>query len=280
MARHTRRTGGPSATANWSRGFRCMSIAKPNVPRREGGSKVIGENLARIDIPAKVSGGEAYLQDMRLPGMLHARVVRGPSDGTRLKPADIEAVARMPGVVQVVRHGRFTAIVADDEWQRGEGAASPAGGRLGARRRASAGKGHARGDPRHAGPGCADLRLSRPAGTGRRAHVARTLQPALPDARLDRSVLRRGAVGRRQRDRVDPQPGRLSAAQGARRAARRFRSKGCAASMSRARAATATTAPTMPRPMQRSPPAPCPASRCACNGCASRSMAGSRSARR
>jgi len=92
-------------------------IAKPNMPRRAGGAKVIGENLARIDIPAKVSGGEAYLQDMRLPGMLHARVVRGPSDGTRLKPADMEAVARMPGVVQVVRHGHFTAIVTDDEWR-------------------------------------------------------------------------------------------------------------------------------------------------------------------
>ena len=77
--------------------------ARPNVPRREGGSKVIGEKLARIDIPAKVSGGEAYVQDMRLPGMLHARVVRGPSDGTRLKPADIEAVAKMSGVLQVVR---------------------------------------------------------------------------------------------------------------------------------------------------------------------------------
>ncbi len=91
--------------------------ARPNMPRRETGAKLIGENLARVDIPAKVSGGEAYVQDMRLPGMLHARVVRGPSDGTRLKPADLEAVARMPGVVQVVRHGRFTAIVADDEWR-------------------------------------------------------------------------------------------------------------------------------------------------------------------
>lgn len=91
--------------------------AEPDVPRLEGGVKVIGENLARIDIPAKVSGGEAYLQDMRLPGMLHGRVVRGPSDGTRLKPGDIESVSRMPGIVQVVRQGRFTAIVADDEWR-------------------------------------------------------------------------------------------------------------------------------------------------------------------
>jgi nicotinate dehydrogenase subunit B len=91
--------------------------ARPNMPRRASGTKMIGQPLPRIDIPAKVSGGEAYLQDMRLPGMLHARVVRGPSDGTRLKAAEVAVVAKMPGVVQVVRNGRFTAIVADDEWR-------------------------------------------------------------------------------------------------------------------------------------------------------------------
>jgi len=44
---------------------------------------VIGTNLPRVDIPAKITGGAAYVQDMRRPGMLHGRVVRGPSDGTR-----------------------------------------------------------------------------------------------------------------------------------------------------------------------------------------------------
>ena len=113
---------------------------------------MIGENLPRVDIPAKVTGGAAYVQDMRLPGMLHARVVRGPSDGTRLKPARHRRPSpTMPGVVQVVRDGSFTAVVADERMAGGQGAASPAGGRLGARRRAAAGTGHARGDPPPAG---------------------------------------------------------------------------------------------------------------------------------
>jgi CO/xanthine dehydrogenase Mo-binding subunit len=90
--------------------------ARPNVARREKGVRLIGTDLPRIDIPAKVTGGVAYVQDMRLPGMLHGRVVRGPSEGTRLKPADIDAAARMPGV-QVVRDGRFTAVLATQEWQ-------------------------------------------------------------------------------------------------------------------------------------------------------------------
>ena len=89
-----------------------------HVPRREGGSKVIGENLPRVDIPAKVSGGEAYVQDMRLPGMLHARVVRGPSDGTRLEAGRHRGGrAGCPASCKVVRDGRFIAVVADHEWR-------------------------------------------------------------------------------------------------------------------------------------------------------------------
>jgi len=92
--------------------------ARPDVPRREKGRRLIGENLPRVDIPAKVSGGASYVQDMRLPNMLHARVVRGPSDGTRLEDVDAiaDAVARTPGIERVVRDGRFLAVLAAQEW--------------------------------------------------------------------------------------------------------------------------------------------------------------------
>jgi CO/xanthine dehydrogenase Mo-binding subunit len=91
--------------------------AKPDMPRHEGTPRVIGQNQPRVDIPAKVTGGEAYIQDMRLPGMLHARVLRGPSDGTAVKTADVAAVEKMPGFVKLVREGRFTAVIADQEWR-------------------------------------------------------------------------------------------------------------------------------------------------------------------
>ncbi|HYX01076.1 MAG TPA: molybdopterin cofactor-binding domain-containing protein [Reyranella sp.] len=90
--------------------------AKPDMPRRTGASRLIGIDLPRVDIPAKVTGGAAYVQDMRRPGLLHARVVRGPSDGTRLKAADFHTVTQMPGVVRVVRDGSFTAVLAETEW--------------------------------------------------------------------------------------------------------------------------------------------------------------------
>jgi nicotinate dehydrogenase subunit B len=78
---------------------------------------VIGSNVPRVDIPAKVTGGAAYVQDMRLPGMLHARVVRPPHPGARLIALDTGAVAQLPGVVQVVRDGNFLAVVAGREFQ-------------------------------------------------------------------------------------------------------------------------------------------------------------------
>ena len=43
--------------------------------------RIVGTSLPRVDIPGKVTGGVAYVQDMRLAGMLHARVVRQPSPG-------------------------------------------------------------------------------------------------------------------------------------------------------------------------------------------------------
>ncbi|MFK3736916.1 xanthine dehydrogenase family protein molybdopterin-binding subunit [Massilia sp. TN1-12] len=78
--------------------------------------RLIGKSLPRVDIPAKVTGGAAYVQDMRLPGMLHARVVRPPRPGARLVQADLAAVRRMAGVRQVVRDGSYLAVLADDEW--------------------------------------------------------------------------------------------------------------------------------------------------------------------
>lgn len=92
--------------------------AVPDAPLRDPGRfRTLGTDLPRVDIPAKLAGGAAYIQDMRLPGMLHARVVRGPSVGTRFEPSSpASAAASMPSVVAVVRHGSFTGVVAEREW--------------------------------------------------------------------------------------------------------------------------------------------------------------------
>lgn len=78
---------------------------------------VIGRSLPRVDIPAKLTGGAAYVQDLRLPGMLHARVVRPPGRGAHLVRADIASVARMPSVLNVIRRGDYLAVIAAREWE-------------------------------------------------------------------------------------------------------------------------------------------------------------------
>ncbi|MCL2429361.1 MAG: molybdopterin-dependent oxidoreductase, partial [Alphaproteobacteria bacterium] len=77
----------------------------------------IGNSLPRIDIPAKLTGGAAYVQDMRPSGMLHARIVRQPSAGATLKSVDTAAIDAMAGVVKVIHDGSFLAVVAVREWQ-------------------------------------------------------------------------------------------------------------------------------------------------------------------
>lgn len=79
--------------------------------------RMIGTTLPRLDIPSKVTGGVSYVQDMQLPGMLHARVVMPPVYDAKLVSFDDTAVMKMPGVVKIVRNGSMLAVVARGEWQ-------------------------------------------------------------------------------------------------------------------------------------------------------------------
>lgn len=76
----------------------------------------IGKPRQRIDIPAKVTGGEAFIQDMRPDGMVHGRIVRPPSPGATLKALDAGTVEAMPGVIKVVRSGNFIGVITRKEW--------------------------------------------------------------------------------------------------------------------------------------------------------------------
>jgi nicotinate dehydrogenase subunit B len=79
--------------------------------------RVIGQSVPRRDIPAKVTGGEAYVQDMRLPGMLFGRVVMPSAPRAKLLSVNEAAARAMPGVVAVVRDGNFLAVAAAREEQ-------------------------------------------------------------------------------------------------------------------------------------------------------------------
>ena len=83
-------------------------------PRRY---RLIGKPVPRVDIPAKVTGGQAYVQDLRLPGMVHGRVVWPPSYGATLKGVDSGAAQKLPGVIKIVQDGSYLAVIAEREYQ-------------------------------------------------------------------------------------------------------------------------------------------------------------------
>ncbi|MGA2190672.1 MAG: molybdopterin cofactor-binding domain-containing protein, partial [Steroidobacteraceae bacterium] len=86
-------------------------------PKAAGEYKLIGRSLARRDIAPKFTGGAAYLQDLRLPGMVHARIGRPPAPRAELISLDDAALKAMPGVIEVVRDGSFVAVVCEREEQ-------------------------------------------------------------------------------------------------------------------------------------------------------------------
>lgn len=92
--------------------------ARPDVPLRDSGDfSVMGGNFQRVDIPPKLTGAPVYVQDLRLEGMVHGRVVRPPGRGTQLIRVDTGPVEAMEGVIGTVIDGSFLAVVAEREWQ-------------------------------------------------------------------------------------------------------------------------------------------------------------------
>ena len=85
---------------------------------------IVGTSLPRVDIPAKITGRFTYMQDFKLPGMLHGRVVRPPAIGARLESVDDSDLKSIPGIVKVVRKGDFLGVVASNEWDAIRGAAA------------------------------------------------------------------------------------------------------------------------------------------------------------
>jgi len=86
-------------------------------PKKPGDYSIVGKSINRIDLSGKLTGAPSYVQDLRLPGMVFARVLRLPRYGAKLVALDEAAVRSLPGVVAVVRDGNFLAVAARREEQ-------------------------------------------------------------------------------------------------------------------------------------------------------------------
>ena len=84
---------------------------------------VLGQPVMRPDLPALVAGQFEFVHNVRLPGMLHGKVVRPPAVGATVVSVDEDSVKEMPGVVKVVVKKNFVGVVAQKPWQALQAAA-------------------------------------------------------------------------------------------------------------------------------------------------------------
>jgi nicotinate dehydrogenase subunit B len=78
--------------------------------------QIVGKPIPRVDLPPKLTGEFTYTQDVRVPGMLHGRVVRPPVVASNPLSVDESSVKQIPGLVRVVRERGFIGVVAKTEW--------------------------------------------------------------------------------------------------------------------------------------------------------------------
>jgi nicotinate dehydrogenase subunit B len=78
--------------------------------------KIVGTSVRRTDLPGKFTGEFTYAHDVRVPGMLHGRVVRPPVVSSKPTDVDESSIKQIPGVVKVVQDGNFVGVVAQTEW--------------------------------------------------------------------------------------------------------------------------------------------------------------------
>jgi nicotinate dehydrogenase subunit B len=93
-------------------GMNVQGKAKPKAPSEY---KVVGQTVPRRDVAWKLFGTDVYISDIRVPRMLHARVIRTPTAGSVPVKVDTASIARMGGA-RVVQEKNFLAVVAEREW--------------------------------------------------------------------------------------------------------------------------------------------------------------------
>ncbi len=76
---------------------------------------VMGKPVKRTDALAKVTGKAQYAGDIRVPGMLYAKILRPPAHGATLKNVNTSAAEKVPGVVVVNQDGLIAVLHPDPE---------------------------------------------------------------------------------------------------------------------------------------------------------------------
>jgi nicotinate dehydrogenase subunit B len=103
-------------TLDWNKEFGNTLYAPGKAqPKKPSEYKIVGQPLKREDVAPKVYCQQDFVTDVKVPGMVHGRVIRPPVAGATPVSVDESSVKGIPGV-KVVREKDFLGIVADTEW--------------------------------------------------------------------------------------------------------------------------------------------------------------------
>ncbi|MGF6267108.1 nicotinate dehydrogenase subunit B [Paraburkholderia youngii] len=78
--------------------------------------RVVGQPVKRDDVRSKVFAEFTYMHDVRVNGMVHARILHPDSYGAQLLAVDDQHAKKVPGFLRTVRIGNLLAAIATDEW--------------------------------------------------------------------------------------------------------------------------------------------------------------------
>ena len=88
------------------------SYMNPKKPSERG---LVGRKLNRIDLPFKITGKPIFIHDLELDNMLHARIIRPPSQSCRLIDIDIDSILKIKELTKIVQNGSFIAVICERE---------------------------------------------------------------------------------------------------------------------------------------------------------------------
>jgi nicotinate dehydrogenase subunit B len=100
-------------------GNKRFNLALSSTARRRSPSQwtVLGQPVRALEAAALMTGQFEFVHNVRVPGMLHGRVVRPPEVGATVASVDESSVKQISGLVKVVVRTNFVGVIAEKQWQ-------------------------------------------------------------------------------------------------------------------------------------------------------------------
>ena len=107
---------GLNDTLRVSGGGFALNVEGQGQPKDPVTYSIVGQPVPRVDLPPKILGRATYSTDIRVPGLLHGRMIRPAGAGATPRSVDESSAKAIPGFVKAVVQGNFVGVVAESEW--------------------------------------------------------------------------------------------------------------------------------------------------------------------